>query len=131
MRAMQTVFETRKQRLRLLKEKHGTWADLNVAIGWTRTDPRLSQILSGSIRSDRGSPYVMGDPTARQIEAALSLPEGWMDTPLSYAEIHNKEDPRALVMSLMEAMPSSEWATVVRLVDALAQPTPKVSNGEQ
>ena len=45
-----------------------------------------------------------------------------MDTPLSYAEIHNAEDPRAMVMSLMEAMPASEWSTVVRLVDALAQP---------
>lgn len=72
----------------------------------------------------------MGDPTARQIEEALNLPEGWMDTPLSYTETHNKEDPRALVMSLMEAMPASEWATVVRLVDALAQPAPKVANGE-
>lgn len=127
---MQTVFETRKQRLKLLKDKHGTWADLNVAIGWTRTDPRLSQIQSGSIRSDRGTPYVMGDPTARQIEIALGLPEGWMDTPLSYSEIHSKEDPRALVMSLMEAMPPSEWATVVRLVDAIAQPDPKAANGE-
>lgn len=67
---------------------------------------------------------------ARDIELKLGLPAGLMDTPLSYSEIHNEEDPRALVMSLMEAMPSSEWATVVRLVDALAQPDPKAANGQ-
>lgn len=72
----------------------------------------------------------MGDPTARQIEQALQLPEGWMDTPLSYSDLHSKEDPRALVMSLMESMPSSEWSTVVRLVDALAQPEAKVANSK-
>ena len=66
----------------------------------------------------------MGDATAREIEEKLSLGLGWMDTPPTYAELHaGEEDPRTKVMLLMEAMPPDQWATVVRLVDAVAQPT--------
>lgn len=73
MQCMQTAQETRKQRLLLLKKKHGTWAALNKLIGWESTNARLSQIGAGSIRSGRNTPYVMGDDMAREIEAALSL----------------------------------------------------------
>lgn len=114
----------------MLKDRYKTWSSLNEAIGWSSADPRLSQIASGSMRSGRGTPYVMGDLTARKIEEALQLAEGWMDTPPTYAELHNEQDPRALVMTLMEAMPSSEWATVVRLVDALTQPQDKQVNSQ-
>ena len=78
---MQTVFETRRIGLRMLIDKHGSIADLNVALGWERTFARLSQIQNRSIRSDRGTPYEMGDVTAREIEEKLGLEEGWMDTP--------------------------------------------------
>lgn len=128
---MQTVHETRRDRLSQLLKKYSTYAALNDALGWTRTDSKLSRIKNANTRTDRdGKVFQMGDAIAREIETKLGLEEGWMDTPLSYSEIHNEEDPRALVMSLMEAMPSSEWATVVRLVDALAQPAPKAANGQ-
>ncbi len=122
---MQTVQETRKARLILLKKKYGRWVDLNVAIGWERTNPRLSQIYKGTIRSDRNLPYTMGDETAREIESNLGLPLGWMDTPPTYDELLGPEDQRAKVLLLMEAMPQEQWATVVRLVDAIAQPALK------
>lgn len=61
---------------------------------------------------------------AREIETSLGLETGWMDTPLTYAELHGQEDPRAKVLQLMEAMPTDQWATAVRLLDALAQPSP-------
>ena len=121
---MQTVFETRRTRLRLLVERYGSVAKLNRELGWDDTNARLYQIHNRSIRSDRGTPYEMGDPTAREIEEKLSLDLGWMDTPPSYAELHKEQDPRAKVLLLMEGMPPDQWATVVRLVDALAQPTP-------
>lgn len=121
---MQTVHETRKARLQLLKQKHGTWAAINKLIGWESTNARLSQIGAGSIRSGRNTPYVMGDEMAREIETSLGLELGWMDTPLTYAEMHGQEDPRAKVMQLLEAIPQSQWPTAVRLLDALAQPTP-------
>lgn len=119
---MQPAQETRKQRLLQLKKKHGTWAALNKLIGWESTNARLSQIGAGSIRSGRNTPYVMGDDMAREIEKALGLPNGWMDTPLTYADMHGEDDPRTKVMQLMEALPADQWATAVRLLDALAQP---------
>ena len=64
----------------------------------------------------------MGDEQAREIEQKLSLGLGWMDTPPSYSEILGDDDPRTKVMQLMEAMPPDQWATAVRLLDALAQP---------
>jgi hypothetical protein len=128
---MQTIQETRKARLKMLKSKYGRWVDLNEAIGWDKTNPRLSQIYNGTSRSDRNSPYAMGDETAREIEMKLGLPVGWMDTPPNYAEMHDPEDQRAKVLQLMEAMPPDQWATVVRLVDALAQPALKTGTQDQ
>lgn len=125
---MQTVFETRKQRLRMLREKYASWADLNEAIGWLRTDPRLSQIHSESIRSDRGTPFVMGDPTARLIEEKLGLEVGWLDTPPTYAELH-QDDRISHVMKVMEAMPEWKRDQAMRLIDTIAEPSPKRSNG--
>jgi hypothetical protein len=78
---MQTVFETRRQRLAILVKQHGTVAKLNRAMGWEDTNARLYQIHNRSVRADRGTLYEMGDPTARQIEKKLGLDEGWMDTP--------------------------------------------------
>lgn len=120
--AMQTAHETRRERLLLLKKKYGTWAAMNKLLGWESTNGRLSQIGAKSIRSGRDTPYVMGDEMAREIETSLGLETGWMDTPLTYAEMHGQEDPRAKVLALMEAMPADQWATAVRLLDALAQP---------
>lgn len=109
----------------MLLDKHGSFANLNDALGWTRTDSRLSRIKNQNQRTDRdGKTFQMGSPMARAIEAALSLPVGWMDTPPTYAELDNQDDPRAKVLKLMENMPTDQWATAVRLLDALAQPKP-------
>lgn len=122
--AMQPVTETRLIRLQMLVKKHnGSLADLNEAIGLVRTDATLSQIRTKAPHSKTGKPRVMGDDLARKIEERLSLDEGWMDTPPSYAELHGEEDPRTKVMLLMEAMPPDQWSTAVRLLDALTQPT--------
>lgn len=79
---MQTVHQTRRDRLALLKAKHGTWAKLNIAIGEAPTSSRLSQIANATLRAGRGTPFVMGDGLARRIEKSLDLPEGFMDTPV-------------------------------------------------
>lgn len=122
---MQTISETRLIRLQMLVKKHGgSLAKLNEALGLDRTDATLSQIRTKAPHSRTGKPRVMGDELARKIEDKLALSHGWMDTPPSYAELHDEEDPRTKVMQLMEAMPPDQWATVVRLVDAIAQPTP-------
>jgi len=125
---MQTVFETRRQRLRLLIEKHGTIAALNTAIGWEPTNARLSQIQNRSIRSDRGTPYEMGDATAREIEKALKLDTGWMDTPPSYAELH-PDDRITHVMKVMESMSDWQRDQAMKIVDTIAEPPKKASGG--
>ena len=122
---MQTVYETRRIRLGMLKTKHKSWAALNEAMGWDRTSARLSQIHSQTPRRDRGTTYTMGDSTARDIETALKLELGWMDTPPTYAELYGEQDPRAIVLTLMESLPPEEWPTAVRLLSALKEPAGK------
>ncbi len=78
---MQTVSETRRNRLEMLIERHGSVAELNTALGWARTDPKLAQIRNANIRKGRAKPHQMGDAMAREIEEKLTLALGWMDTP--------------------------------------------------
>jgi hypothetical protein len=127
-RYVQTVYETRRMRLEMLIKKHdGKLANLNEALGLERNHAQLARIRNNNARTDRpGKTFAMGDAQAREIEEKLSLGLGWMDTPPSYSEMNGEEDPRAKVLLLMEAMPSDQWATVVRLVDAIAQP-PKMT----
>lgn len=106
----------------MLKQKHGTWADLNQVVGWEKTNARLSQIHSATIRSDRGTPYVMGDETAREIEKALALPTGWMDTPPTYAELHNEPDITSKAIELLAAMEPEVQYQALRVLGALTQP---------
>ncbi len=119
---MQPVSETRRNRLEMLIQKHGSIANLNTALGWTRTDPKLALVRNANKRQDRVKPHQMGDSMAREIEEKLALGLGWFDTPPSYSELHGEEDLRTKVMLLMEAMPPDQWPTAVRLLDALAQP---------
>lgn len=130
---MKPVEETRRERLKLLVDTSGGLANLCVRLSLSRKETSgLGRILNANVRHERGGvPYVMGSQMARDIETKLDLPIGHMDTPITYAEIHGPDDPRTKVMLLMEAMPASDWATVVRLVDALAQPTPKAANSKQ
>lgn len=125
---MQTVSETRRTRLSMLVKQHGdSLAALNELLGLDRTDATLSQIRTQSKHSKTGKPRVMGDELARKIEEKLGLERGWMDTPPTYAEMGRGPDQRALAMSVFESLPEDQWATALRLLDALAQPA--VKNG--
>jgi len=119
---MLLISETRLIRLEMLIKKYGSLSKLNEAAGYSKTDATLSQIRNKAPHTKTGTPRAMGDPVARRLEKNLNLEAGWMDTPPSYDELHGNQDPRTKVMQLMEAMPQDQWATVVRLVDALCQP---------
>ena len=116
--SMHTIDETRRQRLTMLLEKHGSIAALNDAIGLARTDATLSQIKNRSPHHKTGKPRAMGDDLARKIEERLTLPAGWMDTPPSYAELHN--DDKAAALAAMENLAHDQYATAARLLSALA-----------
>lgn len=123
---MQTVYVTRKQRLEQLIKKHGSIAELNNALGWARTDSRLSRIRNENQRTDRaGKVFQMGDPMAREIERTLDLPEGWMDTPDSYDQL---ETPADKAKAMIMAMEPEQQYQALRLLDALTEPTRAVVN---
>ena len=119
---MQTVQDTRRQRVGILKKEYVKWSALNKALDWESTNTRLSQIHSGTLRSDRGTPYTMGDETAREIEQKLKLPTGWMDTPPTYGELHGTPDLAARASEILAAMEPEAQYQAIRLLDALAQP---------
>lgn len=127
-RSMYTIAETRRLRVEMLIKRFKSAAELNSALGWTRTDPKISQIRNANIRPDREKPYQMGDAMAREIENTLNLERGWMDTPPTLSEQYGHHDTRAMVMEVMDKLPQEHHATVLRLVSALVEPA-KPANG--
>lgn len=135
-RTMQTVFETRRQRLKQLIEQHGSIASLNVALGWESTNARLSRIQNGSIRSGRGTKYEMGYSTAREVEEALHLPTGWMDTPQDLDRLADATTVKAI--DLLDSMSAADRAKALRLLMRLRNPVirpcptgPRASNDSE
>lgn len=118
---MQTIGETRRERMEQLIAEHGSIAKLNEALGLPRTDATLSQIRTQAPHSRTGKLRTMGDELARRIETTLSLPIGWMDTPLSYDAIHGDQQISRAV-KVMEAMPEWQRDQAIKILDTLAQP---------
>jgi hypothetical protein len=125
---MKTIEETRRQRLELLLKKYGSLAGLNDALGWVRTDSRLSRIKNANSRTDRSDKvFQMGSPMARVIEDALDLPKGWMDTPVSAQDVVGEPDLAEMAYSLLQGMDKNAQQTALKLLVALTQP--EASNG--
>lgn len=128
--SMQTIAEIRRSRLEQLIDQHETIANLNVALGWPRTDPKLAQIRNANTRPGRDKPYQMGDAMAREIEEKLRLERGWMDNAINPYAV--PADSRiAAMVKIMEAMPEWQRDQAVKIVATIAEPTtpPKASNG--
>lgn len=79
-RDVKVVEEVRRERLLELREEFGSLAELNEALGFTRTDSTISQIINRSANSKTKTPKTMGSSLARDLEAAAKKPRGWMDT---------------------------------------------------
>jgi len=120
--AVQVISKTRRDRLLMLLEHHGGLASLNEKLGLDRTDATLSQIKNQSPHHKTKKPRAMGDELARRIEETLGLPDGWMDTPPTYAELAGQADPMAKALAILEAMEPEARYTALRLLDAIAQP---------
>lgn len=82
-----TRAETRRQNLMFLLEQYETIANLNVVLGRKRNDSTLSQIKNKAKISGSDNCRAMGTALARDIEAKLNLPSGWMD------KIHEEIQP--------------------------------------
>ena len=75
---MQVISEIRLANLEALMKRYSSIGDFNEAIGRKREDSTIRQVLKGTVFSN-GYSRVMGDAVAREIEAHLALPRGWMD----------------------------------------------------
>lgn len=129
--SMQTIAEIRRARLERLIEQHESIANLNVALGWPRTDPKLAQIRNANTRPGRDKPYQMGDAMAREIEEKLQLERGWMDNAINPYELP-MDERIATVVRIMEAMPDWQRDQAIKIVATIAEPanSPKASNGK-
>lgn len=127
---MQSIDLTRRLRLEMLVKKFGSYVKLNEALGRSKTDSKLNAIANEISRTDRpGKIFKMGDQMARDIEVRLSLPTGWMDTPPSYIELNDEGDQKAKLWAVMEKLPADQWATAIRLLDALVEHPKQERNG--
>lgn len=99
-------------------------ANLCEKLGFARNETAtLTRILNGNVRHERGgTPYNMGSPMARSIEAKLNLEHGWMDTPPSLSEQYGHSEPLDKMAALLAAMEPEMQYKVVRMVAALSQP---------
>lgn len=77
---MKTVEEVRRERLAMLKEQVGSYAQMNRAMDLQERDSTLSQIGSQSLGSKTEKPKTMGSDLARKLEVVFHKPRGWMDT---------------------------------------------------
>ena len=130
--AMQTVEETRRERLLTLIAKEGSLANLLEKLGLARTDnSRLSRIANANIRHERGGqPYVMGSPMAREVEQKLNLPVGWMDTPPSPMDGNAVSQPLERMAELFAVMEPEMQCKVVRMVAALNEQADGTNGGK-
>jgi len=127
---MLTIAEIRRARLeQLITRYEGTVANLNEALGLERTSAKLSRIRNANTRNEReGKTYQMGDALAREIEDKLNLERGWMDSPPGYELMANTRIQH--VLKVMESMPEYKIDQAIKIIDTIAEPTPRRSNGD-
>ena len=117
---MDEIYENRRIKIGLIKKKFRHWTDLNLALDWDATNPRLSRIFSGSVKSDTKKPYILGEISARHIEKKLNLPVCWLDLPATYADLNGTADPSIQALKVMEAIPQDKWPLAINLLKTLA-----------
>lgn len=121
--SMQTIEEVRRARLAILETEAGSQAKLADVLG--KSPAQLSQWKNAS-PSSTGRERAMSSDAARSIEDKMGKQRGWMDTPLTYAEMH-PNDRIAHAMKVMEAMTPYQLDQAVRVLDTLAEP--ELKNG--
>lgn len=130
---MQTVYETRRQRLDMLIARHGKLADFNEAMGYERNTAKFARLRRAHARKERpGKAYLMGDAVAREIEEKMKLPTGWMDTPPTHSEL-NPDDRISRAVLVMEKMTPYQLdqacAFLLRWLNHPPETAPKADHG--
>lgn len=118
---MKTIDDIRREWLAELISRHGTIANLNIALGLSRTDGTLSQIKNQAKDSKTGKPRVMGTKLAREIEEKLGLEIGTLDHSIDdirkYKELESYYEADIESKAVIELIinsnfkPPPEWST--------------------
>lgn len=129
MESVKTISEIRRDNLLALIDSHGggSLSALNSKIGLDRTDATLAQIKNQNVNSGTGKPRGMGDALARRIEAALELPNGWIDNVHAYAD-PALEERMLHLHRLAEELGPYKVDQLIKIGAALVE-HPKAANG--
>lgn len=125
---MKTIADIRRDNLLLLLREFGSLAELNDRLGLARTDATLSQIKNRSLDSKSKKPRAMGDEMARRIESSLKRDVGWMDNVHYSSTAKGSRIEHAL--RVMESMEDWQVDQAVKILDTIAEPAPRVANGD-
>lgn len=87
------IDEIHRARLKMLVKRQGGGRQSTLSQKIGKSPAQISQWINASKDSTSGKPRAMDRKTAREIEAALGLADGWMDQPLSEAELSGVSPP--------------------------------------
>lgn len=123
---MKTIAEIRLQNLELLVDEFGT-SD-KVAAKADTSPVYLSQLRNKTPDSKTGKLRQIGDPLARKLETGCGKELGWMDNQ-HYPSTHRSRQITQIVR-IMEHMEDWQLDQATKIIDTIAQPAPKRSNGD-
>lgn len=122
---MKTIAEIRLDNLELLIEEYGS---SDAVAELAETSPvYLSQLRNKALDSKTGRARQIGDPLARKLEIGCKKEVGWMDNPQYAPTSRNRQITQ--IVRIMEHMEDWQLDQATKILDTIAQPAPKRSNG--
>ena len=122
---MKTIAEIRLENLDLLIGEFGSQEKV-AELGDT-SSVYLSQIRNQTPDAKTGKPRQMGDPMARKLEEGCKKERGWMDheqMPHTY-----RSAKLQAAIGVMEHMEYWQLDQAIKIVNTIAEPHPKASEG--
>jgi len=122
---MKTVAEIRHDNLLLLLDEAGTAEALATLV---ESSPiYISQLRNKAVDSKTKKPRQIGDALARKLELRCGKEVGWMDH--EHPLLSYRQERINHAVAAMEQMEDWQLDQTIKIVDTIAQPAPRTSNG--
>lgn len=122
---MKTVAEIRHDNLLLLLDEIGTAEALATLV---ESSPiYISQLRHKAVDSKTKKPRQIGDALARKLESRCGKEVGWMDH--EHLQLSYRQERINHAIAAMEQMEDWQLDQTIKIVDTIAQPAPRTSNG--
>lgn len=122
---MKTVAEIRHDNLLLLLDETGTAEALANLV---ESSPiYISQLRNKAVDSKTKKPRQIGDALARKMESRCGKEIGWMDH--EHPQMSYRQERINHAVAAMEQMEDWQLDQTIKIVDTIAQPAPRTSNG--